>query len=112
MHIDLLGAVTNPIARGLAKGIMKGMASSWTIEHLRAEAERGSDLATLEAAMPKFVTSLRHMATKFPSLRELTYADLQGWVREANPLLAAQVKSEPKVEAWLKRAWASGIRGA
>ena len=112
MRLDIVNAIVSPIARTLARGIVMGMAESWTIEQLRTQAARGADFATLQRANPRFVRSLQHMAAKFPVVREISYTDMEGWVREANPALATAVQRDPEVRAWLRRAWASGFRAA
>lgn len=110
-RLDLARIVGDPLARTMARGIVKGMARTWTIEHLRAQAARGADFVTLEQVNPRFAGTLRHMTERFPSVREITFKEVEAWVREVNEPLARQVDAEPEVRAWLRRAWDSGIRG-
>ena len=109
MHIDFATAIGDPVARGLARGVVKGMAESWTIEGLRVQAAREAGITNLDRTRPQLVVSLRYMVERFPSLCTITFSEVEGWVREANPSLAEAVGREPEVQSWLRRAWETGV---
>ena len=108
--INIEAAIANPVARGLFRGMVRGVACKLSIGQLRVWALTSRDVDDLERAQPRFTTALRFMVQKFPSIRHVQWPEVSGWIAEANPVLATALEHEPEVAAWLKNAWENGLK--